>query len=97
MSSFNYIATEFLASLPKVRESVRPLVGPYARLALVQVLAESIVDGAQFEAQVDPDARLQQALEQLEGLVAELKAAENRSSLTSLMLSRKYAGLLLEK
>ncbi|MDX2205872.1 MAG: hypothetical protein NW223_24190 [Hyphomicrobiaceae bacterium] len=90
----NYIATEFLAALPEIRTAVRPLVGPYARLALVQVLAESVVDGASFEAETDPDARLRRAVEQLEAIVADLKATPQPSRLTNLMLSRKYAALL---
>lgn len=97
MSSLNYIATEFLASLPEIRAAVKPLVGPYARLALVQVLAESIVDGANFEAQIDPDDRRELVLRQLEAMVAELKGTRERSSLTNLMLSRKYAAMLQDK
>ncbi len=97
MSYMNFIAAEYLEALPEVRSAVKPLVGPYARLALVQILAESIVDGARFEAQVDPDVRLREALEQLHGLVTEMRSTEQRSSLTHLLLSRKYAGQLQDK
>jgi hypothetical protein len=94
MSSRHYFASEYLAALPKVREAVRPLLGPHARMALVQVLAESIVEGAQFEAQVDPDARKRQVLQDLEAVLKEIRAVENRTSLTSLMISRKCSSMV---
>lgn len=94
MSSRHYFASEYLATLPKVREAVRPLLGPHGRMALVQVLAESIVDGAQFEAQVDPEERKRQVLRDLDAVLNEIRAHEQRTSLTSLMISRKCSSMV---